>query len=89
MSVSQTSLNFRFLLPLPHHASFEFFYDMAFVIYVYKVLHLSEGPGTLGFFSPRNHLNLAVFYPAGSGTQGSMPVREVSASVLVTFLLLW
>lgn len=29
-----------------------FFYGMAFVIYVYKVLHLSEDPGTLEFFIP-------------------------------------
>lgn len=65
-----------------------FFYGMAFVIYVYEVLHLSGDPRALGFFFSRNHLNLAVFYTAGSGTQGSMPAREVSASVLVTFLLL-
>lgn len=69
-----------------------FFYGTAFVIYVYKGLHLSEGPRTLVFFFQES-LELGCFffffYTAGSGTQGSMPAREVSASVLVTFLLLW
>lgn len=48
-----------------------------------------RGPWNLRILFSRNHLNLAVFYTAGSGTQGSMPAREVSASALVTFLLLW
>lgn len=50
--INQTgSLNFHFLLSLlPHYMSFELLlYGTALVISLFKVLHLSGAPGTLGF----------------------------------------